>query len=184
MWSRPSARQSRRTQLARPCGGQHRPAVLRPSTSPTAIPALIGPMDGDILHQPEQGAQAHGRIRERAPREIAARLPGRDLLLPARRHHRPDPELRRAGPHRLAGDRAERRGEPGLRRHPPKAPDSRCLRHRRHAACSRRRTIPQLRRGRGPHPRRPARRDREGRDQQVFRHDPRRQRPDGPRPTG
>ena len=74
----------------RPAGQRHQPVYNNSG--------LIGYQDGDIYHQPE--AQTIIRppimcasLRERLPRDF----PGRHLLLPAGRHHQPDPELRRAG---------------------------------------------------------------------------------------
>ena len=77
----------------------------------------IGPQDGDIYislnekHQPTADYVQHA-----ARARCRARFPGIDLLVPARRHHQPDPELRRAGADRRAGRRPEPAARPGLRR--------------------------------------------------------------------
>ena len=56
--------------------------------------------------------KATGRPRDyvqRPARGAAGAIPGHDLLLPAGRHHQPDPEFRRAGADRRAGPRPQSR---------------------------------------------------------------------------
>ncbi len=66
----------------------------------------IGPQDGDILIQLSKDHAPTDGLCPQAARGIAARLSRHDLFLPARRHHQPDPELRRAGADRRADHRA------------------------------------------------------------------------------
>ncbi len=89
----------------RPAGQRHQPAYSNSGS--------IGPQDGDILvtlkegHQPTAGYVQP--LRRRCP--TLSRL---DLLVPARRHHQPDPEFRRAGADRRPGHRPRRRQGEGL----------------------------------------------------------------------
>ena len=88
----------------------------RPSTPSTAAPASSAPPTRDILVTLRKGhrpTEDHVRaLRRRLPEEF----PGVDLLLRARRHRDPDPQLRPARPDRHA-DRGQRpRGQPTGRR--------------------------------------------------------------------
>ena len=66
----------------------------------------IGPQDGDIQIKLSRGSRGRPRIMCAELRRAAARaLPRRHLLLPAGRHHQPDPEFRRAVADRRAGAR-------------------------------------------------------------------------------
>ena len=76
----------------------------------------IGPQDGDILVSLKEGHGPTAAFVKTLRARLPARLSGYDLLVPARRHHQPDPELRRAGPHRHPDHRPERPGQPGLYR--------------------------------------------------------------------
>jgi multidrug efflux pump subunit AcrB len=104
---------------------------------------VIGPQDGDIFvslkpeHHPTAG------LCEDPARGAAPPVPRRDLLVPAGRHHQPDPELRRPRPDRPAGGRPQRRRQPRLRRQDPGAPEDHSRSGRRaHAAAG---GAPQLR---------------------------------------
>ena len=65
----------------------------------------IGTQDGDIQIKLERGPSADRGLCPHAARGIAGALSRRDLLVPAGRHHQPDPELRRAGADRPASPR-------------------------------------------------------------------------------
>ena len=66
----------------------------------------IGPQDGDIyITLTEKHRPTADYVRDPAPAAAAA-VPRLDLRLPARRHHQPDPQLRRARADRPAGGRA------------------------------------------------------------------------------
>ncbi len=71
----------------------------------------IGTQDGDIqikLNEDHRPTADYVRtLREELPRAF----PGHDVLVPAGRHHQPDPEFRRAGADRPAGPRPQSRGE-------------------------------------------------------------------------
>ena len=73
----------------------------------------IGVADGDILVTLKRGQRARppDYVKQLA-RAAAAGVPRRDLLVPARRHRQPDPQLRRAGADRRAGRRPRSRGQP------------------------------------------------------------------------
>ena len=78
--------------------------------------ATIGPFDGEILVSLQPGEHAlHLGLRPRAAPRLNQRLPDADLLLPARRHRGPDPELRPARADRRAGGRAARERQRELR---------------------------------------------------------------------
>ena len=75
----------------------------------------IGTADGDIQIKLREGHRPTADYVQIAARGAAGALPRRDLLVPARRHHQPDPELRRAGADRPADPRPEPAGELRLR---------------------------------------------------------------------
>src|SRR5947208_2553214 len=101
---------------------QHRPAPAdQPRLHRQRDPRIFGRGDP---RRAESGASSADRpLDEDAPRDAAARIPGRHLLLPARGHREPDLELRAAGADRRAGhgvqpagdsrDRARGRGPDG-----------------------------------------------------------------------
>ena len=68
---------------------------------------VIGSQDGDIQIKLREGPPADRGLCPRILREELPRaLPRRDVLVPAGRHHQPDPEFRRAGADRPADPRA------------------------------------------------------------------------------
>ncbi len=129
-WTRPRCCSAgSRPRSARSCRPTKSPRWSTTSASPTARSTwstatrrVIGPQDGDIFVSPEAPRhQRDRRLREDPARGAAPPVPRRDLLVPAGRHHRPDPELRRARPHRPADRRSQRRRQPRLRRQDPGA---------------------------------------------------------------
>ena len=65
----------------------------------------IGSQDGEIQIRLDRGSSADARIRPHAARGTSRPFPGHDVLVPAGRHHQPDPEFRRAGADRGANSR-------------------------------------------------------------------------------
>ncbi len=108
---------------------------------------LIGYQDGDIFVTLTQDHGPHRQLCAPAARDAAGEIPRHRVLLPARRHHQPDPELRRAGADRPADRRpqagrrpqicarpaapAERHPRPGRRAHAAILPQSATARRRR-----------------------------------------------------
>ena len=60
--------------------------------------ATVGPSDGEILVTLKPKHHADGAVCRGPAAEPAEAVPGGDVLLPARRHRQPDPELRPARP--------------------------------------------------------------------------------------
>ena len=67
----------------------------------------IGSQDGDIQIKLQGGPPADRGLCPHAARGAAAPFPGHDVLVPAGRHHQPDPELRRARADRPADPRPQ-----------------------------------------------------------------------------
>ena len=140
----------------------------------------IGTQDGDIQIKLREGHRPTAEYVRRCARSCRA-LPRRDLLVPAGRHHQPDPELRRAGADRPADPRAQSAGELRLRAGAAAQAAARSgPRRRAHPAVAQQ---PGLRRRSRPHARAICRRHRARRDQQHG-GEPRRLEPGRRRPTG
>ena len=76
----------------------------------------VGPQDGDILVTLVAESPADRRPSSRTLREVLPdSVPRLDLLVPAGRHHQPDPELRRARAHRRSDRRPRYRRRRSLR---------------------------------------------------------------------
>ncbi len=124
----------------------------------------IGSADGDVQIKLTEDHRPTADYVRLLREELPAALSRRDVLIPAGRHHQPDPQFRRAGADRLAGARTKSRRRYGLCAKIAASAASRSGPGRRaHPAVAER---PGLRRRRRPHARRVYRRDRTRRDQQ------------------
>ena len=77
-----------------------------PSTRMHCTSGIVGAGDGDIMVIAERGPSPHGQLCARPAQRAAARVSRDDVLLPARRHHHPDSQLRSAGADRRSDCKA------------------------------------------------------------------------------